>query len=206
MRRALVTLVCSGAVLAAPADARILYDDRVESRGHRQPSGGSDTKLLGLDALAPLVKWVATLPQAFERFVTAERREQLIRHLRDVAKGFANVNIDCESLAMLAAQPQITATDMDEDFKLLLQSIIGLRTSILKLAADLSDQWRDEGNKLAFDLANLTRARADLTNEARNRLLDGNRVEATKSLRAAAALAQDAQKIVIDFLATAAQK
>jgi hypothetical protein len=76
----------------------------------------------------------------------------------------------------------------------------------LELAAELSDQWREKGSSLAFELADLTRGRADLTNQARDRLLSGNREEAAKSLRAAAALAQDAQKMVIEFLATSSRE
>jgi hypothetical protein len=156
--------------------------------------------------LSPLLKWLSTVPQAFDQFVTDEERGQLVRHLRDVAKGFANVNIDCETLAALAARPGITPTEMDGDFKALLDSIIELRKSILELAAELSDQWREKGSSLAFELADLTRGRADLTNQARDRLLSGNREEAAKSLRAAAALAQDAQKMVIEFLATSSRE
>jgi hypothetical protein len=166
----------------------------------------SDTSLLGLAALSPLVEWLSTLPEAFHKFVTDEQREQLVRHLRSVAKGFAHVNIDCETLAALAARPEITEEEMDEDFKALLDSIIELRSSILDLADEFSDQWREEGSTLAFELAKLTSARADLTNEARRQLLSGNREEAAKSLRTAAALAQDAQKMVIHFLSTSSRK
>jgi len=169
---------------------------------HDQTGRTTDGSLLGLTALASIVEWISTLPRAFDTFVTNEQRQQLVRHLRNVAKGFASVNIDCEALAALAARSDIPHTQMDPDFKALLESIIELRKSILDLAADLGEHWRDKGSNLASELANLTRSRADLTNRARDNLLSGNRENAVKSLRAAAALAEEAHGMVIQFLSS----
>ena len=202
MTRTAMAVVCICFASTAEAHAWPGGDGRVTmaTRLPDQPGGQGDGGLLGLPALAPIVEWLATLPQAFDTFVTSEQRQQLIRHLRDVAKGFASVNIDCEALAALAARADIPPTQMDPDFKALLASIIELRRSIMDLAADLGDQWRDKGTSLASDLANLTRSRADLTNQARDNLLSGNREDAVKSLRAAAALAEQAHRMVIEFL------
>lgn len=158
---------------------------------------------LGLHAFPGMLAWLARLPSAFDQFVASERREQLIRRMRGVAKAYADVNVDCLTLAALLERG---TTKTGQDFDTLVESLRELRQELLWLATDLGGEWGAEGSHLAFELARLTAARGGLTDAARAEMMRGLAADGAKRLREAAELAERAQKMVIEFLQTVAKK
>jgi hypothetical protein len=173
-----------------------------EAADSRPPEGS----LVGLDAMSPVLAWLAKLPRAFEQFVGSEQRQQIIRRLRNVSKAFASVNVDCITLAALVERPGFSPANVQGDFDALLASITQLRSAVLELAGDLGGEWLQEGSELASELSDVTKRRGVMTSEARRELLGGDPKAAAKKLHAAADLAENGQKMVIRFLQTIAEK
>jgi hypothetical protein len=159
---------------------------------------GSD--FVGFDAFAKILEWLRTIPAAFDSFVTTEKRSQLGRTMRTLADAFGRVNQECISLARLVDRSDSRAEHLEKPFDALVKSIVALRKAVLGLASDLGSEVGERGSDLAFQLAKMTEHRANVTEEARKQVLGGERGNASKKLRHASELAEEAQKLAIGFI------
>ncbi len=188
----LLALSHSVAVFADPDRPRV----QIIARTRRLPTDD----LVGLSAFGDLIAWLEKLPKHFDSFVSSQKRDQLHRRFLRLSDAFGAVNNECVTLALLTKQDRLPDEQLYRRFDSLQKSIIALRLAMLELAKDLDEEVGNEGRDLAFQLATVTMMRADMSMEARQQVLGGNRKDAAKKLYQAAQLAERAQKTIVRFL------
>lgn len=179
-------------VFADPDRPRV----QITARARRLPTDD----LVGLSAFGDLIAWLEKLPKHFDSFVSSQKREQLHRRFLRLSDAFGKVNNECVTLALLTKQDRVPDEQLYRKFDGLQESIIALRLAMLELAKDLDEEVGNEGRDLAFQLSTVTMMRANMTMEARQQVLGGNRKDAAIRLYKAAQLAERAQKTILSFL------